>query len=260
MAKFADYISNTADLYFANFVQFFLAMLLVMILFIVGVFVVVFVMKINYIIGFILSLIMILVMLPLFASFYGMAAEAVKTGKTSLGTLFSTFKEKWMLILGIEIASVVIILIPGLAAIVLTSVISLLSLVLESLELLSILVAILAILATVVLSILLLLAIPSAVCDNTGIEQSIRKSFAVVNSNPGSLVAIWLFYSIVGAVISAIPLIGTLIYLFVISPMTCIAFTDFYLKNKTKKTAGASAKNTKKTAKTAAKPKAKNLA
>jgi hypothetical protein len=249
MAKFTGYIGRAWSLYWANFLQIFLAMLLILAVSIISILIMGFVMELDPIIGVLLSVALLLVLMPFTASFYGMAAEAVKTGKTSLGTLFSTFKKKAVTLLGIQIASVIIAMLPLLVAIVIILGFSAVS---SSLDPLSLSIAIVAALAAVALSILLLLAVPSAVCDNTGVIRSLKNSFAIVKASPGSLFAIWLIYTVLGAILSLIPLLGSVLTLIIIGPMMDIAITDFYMKNKVQKTKTTAKKPAKAAAKTKA--------
>ncbi len=246
-------------MYWANFPQIFLAMLLILVISVLAILVVVFAMELDYTMGIILLVLLLLVLLPLFASFYGMAAEAVKTGKTSLGTLFSTLKKKVVTLLGIQIASALIILLPLLVAIVIILGFSAVSSSLDPpVSLVIVIIATLAAFAlSFALSILLLLALPSAVCDNTDIMRSLRNSITIAKQNLGSLFALWLTYTVLGGILGLIPLVGTIVTLFLISPMMDIAITDFYLKNRVQAAEKTAKKPAKATAKTKAKTKAK---
>ena len=239
MAKFMDYIGRAWSLYWANFLQIFLAMLLILAVSILLIVVMVFAIEIDTTIGILLSVVLLLLLTPFSASFYGMAAEAVKTGKTSLGTLFSTFRGKAVTLLGVQLASMALMLLPILVVLAISM--GFASLGIISLGIISLAIILVAVLVMFVVSILFLLALPSAVCDDTGVIQSIKNSFAIVKANPGSLFAVWLTYIVLSLVISLIPILGTIVSLFLISPMMEIAITDFYMRNKAKPAGAAKA-------------------
>lgn len=256
MAKFTDYVGKAWNLYWANFFQIFLAMLLILAISFILILVMGFAMEMDALTGIILLAAVLLVLIPLGASFFGMTAEAVKTGKTSIGTLFSTFKQKAVTLLGIEIAGAVVTMLPLIVAFVAVLGVSAVS---SSLDIFSLIVIIVAALASVALSILLLLAVPSAVCDNTGVVQSLKNSFAVAKANLGSIFVLWLAYSVLSVVLSFIPIVGSIIVLFLISPMMDIAITDFYMQNRAKP-AGAVAKPAPEISPEAPKPRPKPAA
>ncbi|NYZ76945.1 hypothetical protein H0O02_01365 [Candidatus Micrarchaeota archaeon] len=233
MAKFVDYITKASGAFWSNFFSFFGAMLLLVLVLAVLIVVASFAMAANYGLGLILVLLAIAAAAVIRASIYGMAAEALKKGKTSIGTLFSTFREKWATLLGIEIASAVIIALPLLLLLLVAGGLPTSSSYAPAFTgSVSIIVILCIVVLAVIIAVLILLAIPAAVCDGTGVIQSLKASFGVAKSHFASLFAMYVTFTIIGGVLGLIPVVGTIAVLLLIEPLATVAFTEFYLKSK----------------------------
>jgi len=76
------------------------------------------------------------------------------------------------------------------------------------------------------------LTFPGIVVDGLGVVKTIDRSFNIVKKHYFKIFGLLLFYGVVSIVITLIPIIGSLITAFVISPMMWISLVAFYKRNK----------------------------
>jgi hypothetical protein len=241
MAGFVEYITKGFGLFGKNILSFIGAMLLVIIATIVLVIIGGVLTMFVPILGAILLLLFMLAILPLSASVYGMALEAAKTEKTKIGTMIDTFKEKWPTLLGIEVVTVIIVVLPLLIAMLFTVPMAVMSAFSQNssasafTNLASIPILLFAIIVMFIISIFFCLAVPAAVLEGTGVLDSIKLGISVAKSRFLSLFAVVFVFAIISAAVGWIPVIGALIAAFLISPAQAIALMLFYMDSKPKK-------------------------
>jgi hypothetical protein len=150
---------------------------------------------------------------------FGMASEGLR-GKTRVNTMFRYTKK-----LGLRglAASFVIM---GVGIILLIIFVLGIGLILQAVG------AIIGIIISSLIMMLFVLTFPGIVVDQLGVIKSIRTSVSVVKENYLELLALLLLYGIISLILSIIPVLGTLIVIFVISPMVWMSLIFFYKINR----------------------------
>jgi len=150
---------------------------------------------------------------------YGMAEQSLR-GKTRVETIFKVSSKLGFtgiitsIIVGIITFILAVILIGGFAIVVQATG---------------------AIIGMIIFLLILLffsLTFPGIVVDKLGAIKTIDRSFKIVKKHYFKIFGLLLFYGVIGIAIALIPIIGSLIVAFVISPMMWISLVAFYKRNK----------------------------
>lgn len=172
---------------------------------------------------FLAMLVIFVVAVELGSGLTGVYAQALK-GKAQFGTLVSTIRKRWLSILGASaaigaaaligfgIALGIFLAMPGVVGIVLAAVV--------------------AILVIFVVLLRLALAEVAVVVGGLPAVKALETSWNIVGKNYleflGLVVIIW----VLSMIVSIVPVIGSLINIFVVTPVTSMAIVQFYLKKK----------------------------
>ena len=152
---------------------------------------------------------------------YGMAFEAIKR-KTKISTLFRIVKEKWFIFLKIIILMGIIYgLFFTFLIIILSPLLSYSLLIFD----------VLFFLLLTLFSVFFMLVYP-AVVDKNEILNAVRVSIERAKKYYVELFGLLITFIIISIILSFIPILGTIITYFVISPLFIISVVQFYKKNK----------------------------
>jgi hypothetical protein len=80
--------------------------------------------------------------------------------------------------------------------------------------------------------ILFSLILPGIVVDQLNSIESIKASVKIVKKNYIEMLSLILFYGILSLIINMIPMLGTIVFIFVLTPMVWISLVMFYKRNK----------------------------
>ncbi|MEM5785377.1 MAG: hypothetical protein QXN00_01580 [Candidatus Aenigmatarchaeota archaeon] len=176
----------------------------------------------------IMMLIGTLVGLILFVGYIRLCADSIK-GKASLSSMFSVAKENAITTI---ITSIILSIILTILFAPLTILLSA-SLIATPTNLMNIgITALIGSIITYLIIILFALSFHGIAIDNLGPIETIKKSISIVMKNYILVLLISIIYLILYTVINFIPLIGSLISLFVIIPMCLISLTAIYLEKR----------------------------
>ncbi len=195
-------------------------------------------------------------------------ADALK-GKAQIGALFSTAREKFWSILGANILKGLILL-PLAAVLVLLPLFMFFAASFSSTVSSSMMGSpydnvfqpfaagigimlwlLLGFIAFFLIALLFTLVDWAVVLGGLGAAESVKKSYAVVKENYLELLALSAILAVISFVVSFVPVVGGLINFFVVSPITLLAYTAFYME-KTRMAKEPAAKKRKTRAKKAA--------
>lgn len=186
----------------------------------------------------IMTVIAILVSAALGAGIIKMAAEALK-GRTRINTMFVTARKKFWTIIG---ANIIVFIIVGLLFLIFLSpgLFFLGTLLTEeatsSVAVLRVLTGIfllfILMIPAVLISLFFQFVNQSIVIDNKSALESIGHSFAVVKRCYLQLLALVIIFGIVTGIISSIPILSIIIDMFLIAPLSIIAYTALYLSKR----------------------------
>jgi len=149
---------------------------------------------------------------------YGMASRSLR-GKTKIETMFKFSKNMGpkgifaSIIIGIITFLLFTTLVGGLALIDIRG-------------------SVIGMIILLLIMILFSLVFPGIVVDKLGAMEAIGISFKIVKKHYFKFFSLLLFYGVVSFIISFFPIIGSLISVFVISPMMWISLISFYKGNK----------------------------
>jgi hypothetical protein len=173
------------------------------------------------------------------AGYVKMLADALK-GKAEINTIFSVARKKFWTIIGANIIAGLIVL--ALALVLLAppviSVASALSAVSNGSATLAVLGSLSWFFAGLIIFVLAVLPFTlveqAVVIGNYNAVDSVKKSFSVVKENYLQLLLLIIILVVISFIVSLVPAVGDLIGIFVVTPLTLLSYTVFYLA-KTKK-------------------------
>ncbi len=194
----------------------------------------------SFSIFFIGMIIAVIAGIALGAGLVRVYADALK-GKAQIGALFSTAREKFWSILGANVLKGLILL-PLFAVLLLPPLLisfsSMIPMAVSSpfgtsfsnMGMGIMLWLLLGFIAFFLIALLFTFADWAVVLGNLGAVESVKKSYAVVKENYLELLALAAILAVISFVVSFVPVVGGLINFFVVSPITLLAYTAFYME------------------------------
>lgn len=180
-------------------------------------------------------LIMLLVMIALRAGFVRVCADALR-GKATLGTMFSVARKKFWTVVAANLL-VLLLLAP-------LYILALLAAVLLAGTSYIMLISFFVLLIPIALIALLFSLVDQAVVvsDFRAVE-AVKKSVSIIKANYLQFLGLIIIVALISMVVSFVPIIGSLISIFLVAPIADLSYTAFYLH----KTAGKKAVKIRKT-------------
>lgn len=181
-------------------------------------------------------IVMMLAMIALRAGFVRVCADALR-GKANLGTMFSVARKKFRTIIAANLLVLLLLLPLYLLALLMALLVS------GAAPLAFFTYFIILLIPIALIAILFSLVDQSVVVGDCRAVEAVKKSLSIIKANYLQFLGLIIIIAAISMLVSFVPIIGSLISIFLVAPIADLSYTAFYLH----KTAGKKAVKIRKT-------------